>query len=329
MEARELMVGFLERGRRYLWTDAFAVCNFLGLRRETGEGRFLDLALDLVDRVHQTLGRDRDGGWLPGASAAHPTRGGLRIGKPLPELSPDEPFDERLEWERDGQYFHYLTRWMIALDEVARETGDETFHTWARELAVTAHRAFCADGRMTWKRSVDLSRATVASMGQHDPLDGLVTCMQLGATAGAPPLAHAIADFAAMVDPARLATTDPLGLGGLLLDAYRIDRLAIPSDTLRDTILAAARVGLRHVAEHSDLAAPASQRLAFRELGLAIGLDAASRIGGFATSPTRKAIVTFWLEPAHRKVSSWTDHADINDVMLASALSPAGVLGIR
>jgi hypothetical protein len=34
----------------------------------------------------------------------------LRIGKQLAERRPGERFDERLEWERDGQYFHYLTR---------------------------------------------------------------------------------------------------------------------------------------------------------------------------------------------------------------------------
>ena len=38
--------------RRYLWTDAFAVCNYLELYRETGEQTFLDLALKLVDQVH-------------------------------------------------------------------------------------------------------------------------------------------------------------------------------------------------------------------------------------------------------------------------------------
>ena len=46
--------------------------------------------------------------------------GGLRIGKPLPERRADEPLDERLEWDRDGQYFHYLTQWMHALDQASR-----------------------------------------------------------------------------------------------------------------------------------------------------------------------------------------------------------------
>jgi hypothetical protein len=46
-EATVLMSDFAERTglatggpqQRYLWTDAFAVCNFLGLARATGEAR--------------------------------------------------------------------------------------------------------------------------------------------------------------------------------------------------------------------------------------------------------------------------------------------------
>ena len=34
--------------RRYLWTDAFAVCNFLGLYRRYGADRYLELARRLV-----------------------------------------------------------------------------------------------------------------------------------------------------------------------------------------------------------------------------------------------------------------------------------------
>ena len=39
--------------RRYLWTDAFAVCNYLELYRQTEEQSFLQLALKLVDQVHR------------------------------------------------------------------------------------------------------------------------------------------------------------------------------------------------------------------------------------------------------------------------------------
>ncbi|MCK9278181.1 MAG: hypothetical protein M0P22_08855, partial [Methanoculleus sp.] len=130
------------RPRRYLWTDAYAVCNYLELFRRTGDETYRDLALHLVDLVHHTLGRHRDDdsrtGWISGLpdeeGEAHPTRGGLRIGKLLPERRPDEPFDERLEWDRDGQYYHYLTKWMHALNRVSRVTGDPIYTRWAVEL---------------------------------------------------------------------------------------------------------------------------------------------------------------------------------------------------
>jgi hypothetical protein len=369
-QAIELMMGFAERtgltaGRphqRYLWTDAFAVCNFLGLAHVTGEPRFTELALQLVNHVHHILGRhrvdDRRSGWISGLTdeqgEAHPTCGGLRIGKPLPERTPDEPVDVRLEWERDGQYFHYLTKWMHALDQVARATGQTMFNRWARELAHTAHRAFTyvprhgTGKRMYWKLSVDLARPLVESMGQHDPLDGLVTYTQLEATvAGAgPPLDDAIADFAAMVDPRSLATQDPLGLGGLLGDAFRLVQLeqhGASGRGLVEPLLAAALAGIRHYLEQPDLRMPASGRLAFRELGLAIGLAAIEadawrganpgvRAGVDRLSrylPLRAEIEAFWLQPEHRREAGWVEHASINEVMLATSLHPEGFLSTR
>jgi hypothetical protein len=372
--AVELMARFAERTglesarpqRRYLWTDAFAVCNFLGLRRSTGHERYTDLALRLVDRVHQTLGRHRAGdqrsGWLSGLGTeegeAHPTCGGLRIGKSLPERGAEEPFAERLEWDRDGQYFHYLTKWMHALDQATRRTSEPRFNLWARELAVAAHRAFTyvprggGPKRMRWKMSIDLSRPLVSSMGQHDPLDGLVTYLQLDATAdfSQPSLADATADFAAMLEPRALATSDPLGLGGLLGDAYRVHQLtqqaapAIPEGLL-DALLAAALVGVSSYVQQPDLRSPATRRLAFRELGLAIGLAAvallaadAAALGAAARAsldrlvqyaPVRTEIESFWLRTEHRETQLWLEHADINDVMLATSLAPEGFLVLQ
>ena len=72
----------------------------------------------------------------------HPTAGGLRIGKSLKERGPQEPFDERLEWDRDGQYFHYLTKWMHALCRAAFATGEASYARWAIELGETAFRQF-------------------------------------------------------------------------------------------------------------------------------------------------------------------------------------------
>jgi len=87
--------------RRYLWTDAFAVCNFLALYRQTNDERYKELALNLVDQVHNVLGRHRDDdprtGWISGLDEAegriHPTRGGLRIGKGMIERGPNDPYD--------------------------------------------------------------------------------------------------------------------------------------------------------------------------------------------------------------------------------------------
>jgi hypothetical protein len=366
-QAIDLLLRFADRTglasdrspQRYLWTDAFAVCTLLGLSRVTGEPRYGELALELVDQVHHELGRHRPddprSGWISGLSPpdgeAHPTCGGLRIGKPLPERRPDEPFDERLEWDRDGQYFHYLTKWMQALDQVTRSTGQPLFTVWARELAYAAHRAFTyaprpgGPRRMYWKLSIDSSRPLVASMGQHDPLDGFVTCTQLDASApgSQPSLDEARRDFAAMIDRRGFATADPLGLGGLLADACRLAQLPrreAVSDDLIDALLAAALVGLRHYVAQPDLGASANRRLAFRELGLAIGLAGVEAIPWHGASrevrahldrlaqytPLRSDIEGFWLEPKHRRVDTWLAHENINDIMLAASLEPEGFL---
>ena len=321
--------------RRYLWTDAFAVSNFLALGRA-------DLALALVDRVHHTLGRysrqDPRTGWLGGgddeAREAHPTLGGLRIGKPMLERAPGQQLDERLEWDRDGQYFHYLTKWMHALDQVARATRDPVFNGWARELADVACRKFVhgSPPRMYWKMSVDLSRPLVPSMGQHDPLDGFVTCRELATTAAelggaGPTLADATATFAAMIDRRGLATADPLGIGGLLVDAERLARLPTRDRALIDVLLTSAMVGLEHYTAGADLDARAAYRLAFRELGLAIGLSAAAAMPELTPGveiaqlvSLRDEIEAFWVRPEHRASRAWMDHEDINDVMLATSL---------
>lgn len=381
--ASEIMKHFAERTgltgagttpKRYLWTDAFAVCNFLELGRQTGDREYKNLARRLVDQVHHVLGRHRgdDGrqGWLSGLSdkegEEHPTRGGLRIGKALPERRPDEPFAEQLEWDRDGQYYHYLTKWMLALNRLARQTGTDLFNRWALELARTAHAAFTyrppgGGTRMHWKMSIDLSRPLVAAMGHHDPLDGLLTFHELqteaaaGADRGAADdLATEIRDLAAMCQDQDWSTDDPLGLGGLLSDALRTERLmaanpALPLNGLLADLLVAGARGLSFYAKTDSLHYPAAYRLAFRELGLAIGLHAAERLEEMFRSrpglvahqdnlasrlreilqhrPLRDRIEGFWLSPENQSAPSWTEHQDINTVMLATSLVPDGYFG--
>ncbi|KAI5890011.1 uncharacterized protein SCHCODRAFT_02630634 [Schizophyllum commune H4-8] len=246
--------------RRYLWTDAFAVCNLITLHQQgRGEnGEYLTLARKLVDQVHHTLGRHRPDdarrGWLSGLSeeegAAHPTRGGMRIGKPLSERQAGEPPDRELEWDQDGQYFHYLTKWMHALASMARATGETQYLVWAIELAKAVHPRFTHSGgtRMYWKMSVDLSRPLVSSTGQHDALDALVTYSALRVAAREAALADPALDLSPeLADAARMcakgvsATEDSLGIGGLLLDASRLAQLVARGDAESEpTLLAPA-----------------------------------------------------------------------------------------
>jgi hypothetical protein len=55
--------------------------------------------------------------------------------------------------------------------------------------------------------------------------------------------------------------------------------------------------------------------------GIASQMKALSR-----HAPLAETIEAFWLEPDHQKVETWTEHRDINMVMLATSLSPDGYL---
>jgi hypothetical protein len=344
--------------QRYLWTDAFAVCNFLGLYRASGDTAHLERALRLVDQVHRILGRHRGDdarrGWISGLgdaeAARHPTRGGLRIGKPLPERLPSEPFDPDLEWERDGQYLHYLTQWMHALHRACAETGEQRYDAWAVELALAATAAFArteahAGGRrLVWKMSIDLRRVLVPATGQHDALDVLVSCLEL--EHGAPVLGNAIEDMRRMALATGLETTDALGIGSLLLDACRlaaaIRRRGISETKLLSQVLSAARRSLDACANSDPLAGAPGSRLAFRELGLAMGIHAVERLTdpGALGAAVRAPVVALleygplaaridacWCNAENRKLPAWVSHRHINDVMLAASLLPAGYLG--
>ncbi|WP_292518279.1 hypothetical protein [Methanoculleus sp.] len=346
--------------RRYLWTDAYAVCNYLDLFRRTGDADCRDLALRLVDQVHQTLGRHRDDdprtGWISGLpeaeGEAHPTRGGLRIGKPFPERRSDEPFDERLEWERDGQYYHYLTKWMHALNRVSRVTSDPAYTRWAVELAKAAHTAFTyapssGGRRMYWKMSIDLSRPLVPAMGQHDPLDGFVTYSEINAAAGGADLSVEIADLSRICRGGILATDDPLGIGGLLFDAGRLAQLAAREgssyEDLLTSILDAALAGLARFVGGGTIRYPAEYRLAFREFGVSIGLRGAGPLvervrenpdlSGWVEAlvqyvPLADTIERFWMDGKNREAGTWTGNREINMVMLATSLAPGEFLAV-
>ncbi len=366
------MTDFLDRtgvtsdatGDRYLWTDAFALLNLLALHDLLPDADYLSAARTLVNEVHDVLGRHRPdadrSGWISGMSpqegSRHPTAGGLRIGKELPERPPDEPLDRRDEWDRDGQYFHYNTKWALALDRLATRTEESTFNRWARELMAAScdgfvyRDQFSDELRMYWKMRIDLSEPLVESMGQLDPLDGVVTCLELDRTArqfvndSAPDddAADSMLDeqtetLSHMLEARDWRTADPLGLGGVLMQGFRMSyldgaNLEKASDRMElDALVDAAAAGLEQYDESHRLNAPAAQRLAFRELGLAIGLKLCESLPENAIERDaadnditdyfglRDRILEFWSDESNRDNDTWRDHRNINEVMLASA----------
>ncbi len=359
---------------RYLWTDAFAVCNYLGLYELTNQKSYLDIALKLVDQVHHTLGKhrrqDSRSGWISGLSdkngELHPTIGGLRIGKQMGERKVHEPVNTRMEWEMDGQYYHYLTKWMHALNRVGIITGEYKYNLWALELAKTAHHAFTytsnLDGRkrMYWKMSINLSRPLIESMGQHDPLDGFITYKELQKTykyfnrdkkaSRSTDIIPEIEDMKNICRGINWVTDDPLGIGGLLSDSYRIIQLLLDNEILKneliEAVLDSAFIGLKSFAAENTLEYPADNRLAFRELGLSIGLKGLNKVleclkdNKFFTKTSLysqykpldkyleigKEIENFWMDENNRMNTTWKEHSDINTVMLATSLIPEGFL---
>jgi hypothetical protein len=196
-------------------------------------------------------------------------------------------------------------------------------------------------------------------MGQHDPLDGLITYSELQATAGGDFSSRAwhglragITDMADISRGESWATDDPLGIGGLLTDAWRMTQLLMMGGFndpgLLETVLDSALLGMRNFAGYNPLKYRARQRLAFRELGLAIGLKAVGKLqaciednpqlfgreGSVQRSvealagylPLGEIIERFWLDDKNREADSWTEHRDINMVMLATSVAPDGFL---
>jgi hypothetical protein len=226
----------------------------------------------------------------------------------------------------------------------------------AVELARVTHRGFFRRAgsrdvpRLAWKMSIDLSYPLVPFSGHHDPLDGLVTFLEIGAG-----LDSEISELERLCEDADWSTGDALGIGCLLFDAGRLVQLPISQrgapmqgdyvGVLISTILDAALDGLASFVRSRSLEDSAVHRLAFRELGLSIGLHAfdgrlAMAIEKLdrktrslaedirALHPLCTTIEDFWLEPENRSNPAWQDHTDINDVMLATSLLPDGFLNL-
>jgi hypothetical protein len=151
-------------------------------------------------------------------------------------------------------------------------------------------------------------------MGQHDPIDGYITFKELQKVSDVD-LGGALRKLEKMIQQGSLVTNDPLSIGGLLFDAYKLSQMNIDSER-KEKLITSALIGL----EYTRL----SHGLAFRELGLAIGLQAAKKMRVIEEHwPLIEEINNYWL-----KHNNWTEHTEINQVMLATSLAPDGFLTI-
>jgi hypothetical protein len=252
---------------RYLWTDGFAVVNFLTLYNLTHGTRYLTFARNLITTVHRILGYTRDGtSRLPGATDDEPLKGGLRIGK-HDESGPDG----------DGQYFHYLTVWMFALNRFTFVTGEKWYNEQAISMAAAILPKFMTNRnakrpRMFWKLSTDLSSPLVMSEGNLDPIDGYVTYKLLQATHGAESevLKEEIALLKKIVDTKveGYDSTDTLDLGMTLWTAHWL----VPEEDWAVQLTCRALACLKRLIESRHFEQPTKRRLAFREFGTALGV---------------------------------------------------------
>lgn len=255
---------------RYLWTDAFGVLNFLTLGSLTSSPMYITLAARLIKSVHDVLGRTRDGKErLPSATEAHPLAGGLRIGKENEENDPGG--------DGDGQYHHYLTMWMFALNRMALASKEKKYNDLAIELAKAVHPKFMRDRttnrpRMYWKMSIDLSRPMVRSEGNLDPIDGYVVFHLLQRANMDDPkiLEQEISEYKKILETKwrQYVSDDALDLGMTLWTAHWFDG----EEEWATQLTAKALACLRGLFDDGYLDEPTAYRLAFREFGTCVGL---------------------------------------------------------
>ena len=175
----------------------------------------------MIHTVHDILGRSRDGiTRLPNATDEFPLKGGLRIGKHAASGS-----------DGDGQYHHYLTIWMFALNRMSVATGEKWYNNQAISLAESIHPYFMINRnserpRMFWKVSTDLKTPLVTSEGNLDPIDGYVTLKLLRKTSEENVLEKEISEYKKILDRKwrRYESNDPLDLGMTLWTSHWFDK---------------------------------------------------------------------------------------------------------
>lgn len=314
---------------RYLWTDAFGLLNFLTLYKSTSNGHYLTLSKSLAHTVHSTLGRTRDGkARLPAATDAEPLKGGLRIGK-----------DDATGPDADGQYHHYLTLWMFALNRLSLASKEKEWNDLAIQLARAIHPAFVYDRegarpRMYWKVSVDLRTPLVRSEGNLDPIDGFVVYRLLQGADGVESkcLEREIEEYGRIAQRKwrGYGSSDPLDLGMTMWTAHFFG-MGEGAEEWSESLLGAAKRDAEKLFERGYFEASTRRRLAFREFGLALGMGVGTE--GKEWEDRIRMVVEAWEgvgvvpDPGNTTAqgdrNAGSDLAPITLVMYAAALNSA------
>ena len=290
--------------------------NFITLSKELNDPTYLVRATRLVHTVHNVLGRTRDGKvWLPGASHSNPIGGGLRIGK-IDEAGSDG----------DGQYHHYLTLWMFALNRSTKTTGDRRYNDQAIALARAIHPSFFLDRktsepRMVWKMSMNRQQPLVRSQGNLDPISGYLIFRLLQASSDDKYtlMSREIADYEQVIGlkGKHFISSDTLDLGMTLLTSHWLIETVPYFKDLQQQ----AQIYLHRLFEQDYLDLPIGDRLAFREYGTCLGTGCVEVIDNVLQQFRDGLMETC---EKHRRDTPG-DLRAISEVMRAAALIPGAL----
>ena len=256
-------------------------------------------------------------------------------------------------WSGTGRsVFHYLTKWMHLLSGGLRH-GQLQICSVGRRAGTEIFPSLCPQARWRLLEDEHRSLKTARPAGLHDASDGYITL--LGETQHAlatiqdhpegDDLTPAIETLSALCQHKDWTTwpCGPLFDGGtpLPINWRQSTDIRLLEEEARRHGLAALLLASRY------LDRPTAHRLAFRELGLAIGrarcrsspddqrqqlvrilLIAQDHRVPSAIWSLGEHIIGVWLPQANHQDESWRAHEDINDVMLATALIPNMVLSV-